>query len=77
MMGYLNMEAKTLEAIDENGFLHSGDKGKVDENGFLIITGRYKELIITAGGENIAPVGIEDKFKIECTACSNMMLVGE
>jgi long-chain-fatty-acid--CoA ligase ACSBG len=77
MMGYLNNEEKTIETIDKDGFLHTGDKGKVDENGFLIITGRYKELIVTAGGENIAPVGVEDKFKMECDACSNIMLVGE
>ena len=44
---------------------------------FLKITGRIKELIITAGGENVAPVPIEDFFKGECPACSNCMLVGE
>ena len=41
------------------------------------ITGRIKELIITAGGENVAPVPIEDFFKAECPVCSNIMLVGE
>ncbi len=40
-------------------------------------TGRIKELIITAGGENIAPVPIEENFKFECPACSNIMLLGE
>jgi long-chain-fatty-acid--CoA ligase ACSBG len=43
----------------------------------LKITGRIKELIITAGGENVAPVPIEDNFKLECPACSNIMLIGE
>tara|TARA_B110000285_G_scaffold228064_1_gene290412 strand:- start:471 stop:605 length:135 start_codon:yes stop_codon:yes gene_type:complete len=43
----------------------------------LKITGRIKELIITAGGENVAPVPIEDFFKGECPPCSNVMLVGE
>lgn len=41
------------------------------------ITGRIKELIITGGGENVAPVPIEDTFKGECPACSNIMLIGE
>ena len=44
---------------------------------FLKITGRIKELIITAGGENVAPVPIEDLFKQFCSACSNIMLIGE
>jgi long-chain-fatty-acid--CoA ligase ACSBG len=43
----------------------------------LRITGRIKELIVTAGGENVAPVPIEDNFKQACPACSNIMLVGE
>ena len=43
----------------------------------LKITGRIKELIITAGGENIAPVPVEDNFKLECLACSNIMMIGE
>lgn len=76
-MGYLNMEDKTREAIDADGWLHSGDIGKKDGRGFLFITGRIKELIITAGGENIPPVLIEDKVK-ECLPCiSNCMLVGD
>jgi long-chain-fatty-acid--CoA ligase ACSBG len=49
----------------------------IDEQGFLFITGRIKELIITAGGENIAPVIIEDNFKEACLACSNIMVIGE
>eukprot|EP00656_Telonema_subtile_P005522 TRINITY_DN1250_c0_g4_i1.p1 TRINITY_DN1250_c0_g4~~TRINITY_DN1250_c0_g4_i1.p1 ORF type:complete len:725 (+),score=206.63 TRINITY_DN1250_c0_g4_i1:272-2446(+) len=65
MLGYMGegMEEKTAEAIDSAGWLHSGDKGKLDENGMLYITGRYKELLITAGGENIAPIPIEDRIK--------------
>lgn len=77
MMGYLKNEKSTSETIDEQGFIHSGDKGKIDEHGFLRITGRIKELIITAGGENIAPVPIEDNFKAACPPCSNIMVVGE
>jgi len=57
--------------------VRSGDRGKIDSDGFLRITGRIKELIITAGGENVAPVPIEDTFKSECPACSNIMMLGE
>ncbi|XP_009915523.1 long-chain-fatty-acid--CoA ligase ACSBG2 isoform X2 [Haliaeetus albicilla] len=76
-MGYLNMEEKTKEAIDEEGWLHSGDLGKQDKDGFLYITGRIKELIITAGGENIPPVPIEDAVKNAIPIISNAMLVGD
>jgi len=53
-MGYLDDEEKTMETLDSEGLFHSGDIGKVDKDGFLYITGRIKELIITAGGENVA-----------------------
>uniref|UniRef100_A0A3B4G5A1 long-chain-fatty-acid--CoA ligase n=2 Tax=Haplochromini TaxID=319058 RepID=A0A3B4G5A1_9CICH len=76
-MGYLNMPDKTEEALDAEGWLHSGDLGKQDENGFLFITGRIKELIITAGGENIPPVPIEDAVKEAVPLISNAMLVGD
>ncbi|XP_063598526.1 long-chain-fatty-acid--CoA ligase ACSBG2-like isoform X2 [Penaeus indicus] len=76
-MGYLRMEEKTHEAIDDEGWLHSGDIGKLDSDGFLYITGRIKELIITAGGENIAPVIIEDNLKAELPSLSNSMLIGD
>ncbi|TRY98417.1 hypothetical protein DNTS_017963 [Danionella cerebrum] len=76
-MGYLNMPDKTEEALDEEGWLHSGDLGKLDENDFLFITGRIKELIITAGGENIPPVPIEDAVKEAVPLISNAMLIGD
>lgn len=57
--------------------MHSGDTGRVDADGFLYITGRIKELIITAGGENISPVNIEDVIKTFSPAISNIMVVGE
>ncbi|XP_016361326.1 long-chain-fatty-acid--CoA ligase ACSBG2-like [Sinocyclocheilus anshuiensis] len=76
-MGYLNMPDKTEEALDAEGWLHSGDLGKHDEDDFLYITGRIKELIITAGGENIPPVPTEDALKEEVSIISNAMLVGD
>lgn len=77
MMGYLNNQKATLECITEDGFFKTGDQGRIDKGGFLKITGRIKELIITAGGENVAPVPIEDTFKAQCPICSNIILIGE
>ncbi|XP_069482845.1 long-chain-fatty-acid--CoA ligase ACSBG2-like isoform X2 [Ambystoma mexicanum] len=76
-MGYLNMAEKTIEALDEEGWLHTGDIGKFDQDGFLYITGRIKEIVITAGGENIPPVPIEDRLKKEVPIISNCMLIGD
>uniref|UniRef100_W5LB37 Long-chain-fatty-acid--CoA ligase ACSBG2 n=1 Tax=Astyanax mexicanus TaxID=7994 RepID=W5LB37_ASTMX len=76
-MGYLNMTEKTAEALDADGWLHSGDLGKHDKDDFLFITGRIKELIITAGGENIPPVPIEDAVKEVVPLISNAMLIGD
>ncbi|XP_061680045.1 long-chain-fatty-acid--CoA ligase ACSBG2 isoform X3 [Syngnathoides biaculeatus] len=76
-MGYLNMADKTGEALDSEGWLHSGDLGKRDRKGFLFITGRIKELIITAGGENIPPVPTEDAVKEALPLISNAMLIGD
>lgn len=88
MMGYLSnpslgadhvaeIQAKTAGAIDSEGWLHSGDKGCMSKDGMVRITGRFKELIIGAGGENIAPVPIEDHIKLLCPAISNVMMVGD
>ena len=77
MMGYFKNEEATRECIDQDGYFKTGDQGRIDEGGFIKITGRIKELIITAGGENIAPVPIEDCFKGICPECSNIMLIGE
>jgi long-chain-fatty-acid--CoA ligase ACSBG len=75
MMGYLNKSKKTNDVIDGDGWLHSGDIGSVDENGFVTIIGRIKELLITAGGENIPPVPIENCIKKELPILSNCMLI--
>ncbi|CAD6224814.1 GSCOCG00005566001-RA-CDS [Cotesia congregata] len=76
-MGYLNAPEKTKEAKDDNGWLHSGDLGRIDAKGFLYVTGRIKELVITAGGENIPPVQIEQVLLKELPALSNAMLIGD
>ncbi|XP_068461365.1 long-chain-fatty-acid--CoA ligase ACSBG2-like isoform X2 [Clinocottus analis] len=76
-MGYLDMPDKTEEALDQDGWLHSGDLGRHDQNDFLYITGRIKELLITAGGENIPPVPIEDSVKAEVPIISNAILIGD
>jgi len=55
-MGYFKDEKNTRSTIDSRGFIHSGDIGQLDKNKVLSITGRIKELLITAGGENVAPV---------------------
>uniref|UniRef100_A0A8C6VTW0 Long-chain-fatty-acid--CoA ligase ACSBG1 n=1 Tax=Naja naja TaxID=35670 RepID=A0A8C6VTW0_NAJNA len=76
-MGYLNMEDKTREVIDQDGWLHSGDLGKMDQDGFVYVTGRIKELIITAGGENIPPTPLEEAVRKELPLISNAVLIGD
>jgi long-chain-fatty-acid--CoA ligase ACSBG len=75
--GYLKNPEATGQTIDGNGFLHSGDVGALDGGGFLKITGRIKELIITAGGENVPPVLIENSIKAEAPFISNVMVIGD
>jgi len=77
-IGYLWDEKKTAELIDAEGWVHSGDLGKFDQDGFLRVGGRSKEIIVTAGGENVAPIPIEDAIKAEMKEIiSNVMVVGD
>jgi len=62
-MGYLNQPEKTRETIDADGWLHTGDVGQVDEEGFFRIIDRMKDIIITAGGKNITPSELENELK--------------
>merc|ERR1712137_511744 len=88
MMGYMaqpdlgeahvnDIKKKNAETIDKEGWLHSGDKGMITKDGMIKITGRYKEIIIGEGGENIAPVPIEDAVKKACDGINEVMMVGD
>ncbi|XP_017770616.1 PREDICTED: long-chain-fatty-acid--CoA ligase ACSBG2 [Nicrophorus vespilloides] len=76
-MGYLDEEEKTKQTLDEDGWLCSGDIGYLDKKGLVYITGRIKELLITAGGENVAPVPIEQTLKTHLPHISGAMLIGD
>jgi fatty-acyl-CoA synthase len=74
MLGYFDMPDATAEAIDEQGWLHTGDLGTMDANGYIRIVGRIKDMIIR-GGENISPREIEDVL-LECKGVADVAVVG-
>ena len=74
--GYWNNVSATKEMIDEDGWLHTGDIGVLDDEGFLAITGRKKDLIITAAGKNVAPTVLEDRLRAHWLI-SECLVVGD
>ena len=76
MRGYWKNEDATKEAIDSDGWFHTGDLGELDGDGFLKITGRKKEILVTAGGKNVAPAVLEDRLRAH-RLVSQCIVVGD
>ncbi|MEV6284840.1 AMP-dependent synthetase/ligase [Kribbella sp. NPDC051770] len=76
MSGYWRNEEATKAAIDEDGWFHTGDVGEFDADGFIRITGRKKEILVTAGGKNVAPAVLEDRIRLH-PLVSQCMVVGD
>ena len=76
MAGYHNLPEETAATLTEDGWLHTGDKGSLDAEGFLTITGRIKDLFKTSGGKYVAPSAIESKFKAVCPYASQFLVFG-
>ncbi len=75
LRGYFNNPAATEESL-EDGWFHTGDLGEIDDDGFVRITGRKKEIIVTAGGKNVAPTVLEDRLRAHALV-SQTMVVGD
>jgi long-chain acyl-CoA synthetase len=74
--GYYRDESATNEVLDGEGFVHTGDVGHFDEDGFLVITDRKKDIIVTAGGKNVAPQNLENELKSH-RVVSQAIVVGD
>ncbi len=74
--GYWQNPEATAEAIDADGWFHTGDVGEVDDEGFVRITGRKKEILVTAGGKNVAPAVLEDRVRAAALV-SQCLVVGD
>jgi long-subunit acyl-CoA synthetase (AMP-forming) len=77
MPGYRNMPEKTAETVDADGWLHTGDIGELDEDGYLSIVDRKKELIINAAGKNMSPASIESKLKAASPLIGQATAIGD
>ena len=76
MQGYWKNDEATAAAIDADGWFHTGDLGEIDVDGFIKITGRKKEILVTAGGKNVAPTVLEDQIRLH-PLVSQCMVVGD
>jgi long-chain acyl-CoA synthetase len=74
--GYYHDEEATRATLDEEGFVHTGDVGHIDEDGYLVITDRKKDIIVTAGGKNVAPQNLENELKAH-RVISQALVVGD
>jgi long-chain acyl-CoA synthetase len=74
--GYWHDEAATSEVLERDGWFHTGDVGEIDEEGFVRITGRMKEILVTAGGKNVAPSVLEDRVRAHALV-SQCLVVGD
>jgi long-chain acyl-CoA synthetase len=74
--GYYRDEEATRETLDDEGFVHTGDIGHLDDDGFLVITDRKKDIIVTAGGKNVAPQNLENELKVH-KVVSQALVVGD
>ena len=75
--GYRNDPERTAEAIDEDGWLHTGDIATVDEDGYVRIVDRKKEILINAAGKNMSPANIENTLKVTCPMAAAITVVGD
>ena len=73
--GYWENEPATAEVLRRDGWFHTGDVGEIDEEGFVRITGRKKEILVTAGGKNVAPAVLEDRVRAHALV-SQCLVVG-
>jgi long-subunit acyl-CoA synthetase (AMP-forming) len=77
MVGYRNLPDKTAEALDDEGWLHTGDVATIDEDGYVTIVDRKKELIINAAGKNMSPANIEAALKGSSPLIGQACVVGD
>src|SRR5204862_916203 len=77
MLGYRNQPEKTAEALDADGWLHTGDIAEIDDDGYVRIVDRKKELIISAGGKNMSPANIEATVKAASPLIGQVVCIGD